>query len=171
MQCTSPIKQPHAVCRKCFMFHLDCISARHGSPRFSHTAPAARRDCISVYDVLSTQKLSWSSSAILVCFLNRRAYAFVIASGYKQELLCIIQSCFLKKYFKVNQLFSFSSDKDRRTDSRIRRKNTAQPRRESNPGLRILVALIRLSVLLSLSELKEKSWLGMIPTRASLHIF
>ena len=31
-----------------------------------------------------------------------------------------------------NQLFSFSSDKDRRTDSRIRRKNTAQPRRESN---------------------------------------
>ena len=31
-------------------------------------------------------------------------------------------------------LFSFSSDKDRRTDSRIRRKNTAQPRRESNPG-------------------------------------
>ena len=34
----------------------------------------------------------------------------------------------------VNQLFSFSSDKDRRTDSRIRRKKTAQPRRESNPG-------------------------------------
>ena len=31
-------------------------------------------------------------------------------------------------------LFSFSSDKDRRTDNRIRRKNTAQPRRESNPG-------------------------------------
>ena len=31
-------------------------------------------------------------------------------------------------------LFSFSSDKDRRTDSRIRRKNTAQPRQESNPG-------------------------------------
>ena len=31
-------------------------------------------------------------------------------------------------------LFSFSSDKDRRADSRIRRKNTAQPRRESNPG-------------------------------------
>ena len=31
-------------------------------------------------------------------------------------------------------LFSFSSDKDRTTDSRIRRKNTAQPRRESNPG-------------------------------------
>ena len=31
-------------------------------------------------------------------------------------------------------LLSFSSDKDRRTDSRIRRKNTAQPRRESNPG-------------------------------------
>ena len=31
-------------------------------------------------------------------------------------------------------LFSFSSDKDRRTDSRIRRKDTAQPRRESNPG-------------------------------------
>ena len=32
-------------------------------------------------------------------------------------------------------LFSFSSDKDRRTDSRIRRKNTAQPRRESNPDM------------------------------------
>ena len=30
-------------------------------------------------------------------------------------------------------IFSFSSDKDRRTDSRIRRKNTAQPRLESNP--------------------------------------
>ena len=27
-------------------------------------------------------------------------------------------------------LFSFSSEKDRRTDSRTRRKNTAQPRRE-----------------------------------------
>ena len=27
-------------------------------------------------------------------------------------------------------LFSFSSDKDRRTDSRIRRKNTVQPRQE-----------------------------------------
>ena len=39
--------------------------------------------------------------------------------------------------FISNQLFSFSSDKDRRTDSRIRRKKktkTAQPRRESNPG-------------------------------------
>ena len=34
-----------------------------------------------------------------------------------------------------NQLFSFSSDKDRRTDSRIRRKNTAQSRRESNPEI------------------------------------
>ena len=33
-------------------------------------------------------------------------------------------------------LFSFSSDKDRRTDSRIRRKNTAQPRRWSNPVVR-----------------------------------
>ena len=48
--------------------------------------------------------------------------------------------------FFFNQLFSFSSDKDRRTDSRIRRKST-------------------------LSELKEKSWLGMIPTRANLRIF
>ena len=69
-------------------------------------------------------------------------------------------------------LFSFSSDKDRRTDSRIRRKNTAQPRRESNlefarswvrfpAGLRCVFRLIRLSVLLSLSELKEKRiWLG-----------
>ena len=37
-------------------------------------------------------------------------------------------------------LFSFSSDKDRRTDCRIRRKYTAQPRRESNPrALRIPV--------------------------------
>ena len=45
-----------------------------------------------------------------------------------------------KTVFK--NLFSFSSDKDRRTDSRIRRKNTAQPRRESHRGrpLRILVA-------------------------------
>ena len=34
----------------------------------------------------------------------------------------------------VQILFSFSSDKDRRTDSRIRRKNTTQPCRESNPG-------------------------------------
>ena len=73
-------------------------------------------------------------------------------------------------------LFSFSSDKDRRTDSRIRRKNTAQPRRESNPGscefsqdpgfdsrrgCAVFFRLIRLSVLLSLSELKEKRiWLG-----------
>ena len=39
---------------------------------------------------------------------------------------------------KAQILFSFSSDKDRRTDSQIRRKNT------------------RLSVLLSLAELKEK---------------
>ena len=34
-----------------------------------------------------------------------------------------------------NQMpFSFTSGIDRRTDSRIRRKNTAQPRQESNPG-------------------------------------
>ena len=52
-------------------------------------------------------------------------------------------------------------------------KNTAQPRRESNPATRFrktlgsipggaalcFFRLIRLSVLLSLSELKEKSWL------------
>ena len=35
--------------------------------------------------------------------------------------------------FLYQNLFSFSTDKDRRTDSRIRRKNTAQPRWESNP--------------------------------------
>ena len=77
---------------------------------------------------------------------------------------------------KIQILFSFSSDKERRTDSRIRRENTAQPHRESNPGFcefpagcTVCFRLIRLSVLLSLSELKEKRiWLGMIPTRASL---
>ena len=37
-------------------------------------------------------------------------------------------------FFCNKILFSFSSDIDRRTDSRIRRKNTAQPRRESHPG-------------------------------------
>ena len=81
-------------------------------------------------------------------------------------------------------LFSFSSDKDRRTDGRIRRKNTAQPRRESNRGscefdsrrgfavFPVRLDLIRLSVLLSLCELKEKRiWFGMIPTRASLRFF
>ena len=44
------------------------------------------------------------------------------------------QKLLFEKYFKVNQLFSFSSAKDRRADSRIRQKKTAQPRRESNPG-------------------------------------
>ena len=69
-----------------------------------------------------------------------------------------------------NQLLSFSSDKDRRTDSLIRRKKkTAQPRWESKTlgsidsrrGCAAFFRLIRLSVLLlvSLSELKEKSWL------------
>ena len=60
-------------------------------------------------------------------------------------------------------LFSFSSDKDRRTDSRIRRKNTARATRirktlGSIPGGDALFffRLIRLSVLLSLSELKRK---------------
>ena len=82
----------------------------------------------------------------------------------------------LQKWSEIEQkyqiLFSFSTDKDRRTDSRIRRKNTAQPRRESNPrfpaGLRKTLGsipggaalcffrLIRLSVLLPLSVLKEK---------------
>ena len=86
-------------------------------------------------------------------------------------------------------LFSFSSDKDRRTDNRIRRKkHSAAPPGIEPRILRILVArsnhwatkpqrelrvnfrlspscqfffLIRLSVLLSLSELKEKRiWLG-----------
>ena len=68
-----------------------------------------------------------------------------------------------------NQLFSFSSDKDRRTDSRIRRKkHSAAPPGIEPRILRILGSipggaalcffrLIRLSVLLSLSELKEKS--------------
>ena len=37
-------------------------------------------------------------------------------------------------------------------------------------GCAVFFRLIRLSVLLSLSELKEKSWLGMIPTRASLRL-
>ena len=61
----------------------------------------------------------------------------------------------------IQILFSFNSDKDRRTDSWIRRKNTAQPRRESNPGSCEILSHalttelrshdgIRLSVLLSL---------------------
>ena len=45
------------------------------------------------------------------------------------------QRRFRGRYKRTNQiLFSFSSDKDRRIDSRIRRKNAAQPRQESNPG-------------------------------------
>ena len=41
----------------------------------------------------------------------------------------------LRKLLVFGQILcSFSFDKVRRTDSRIRRKNTAQPRRESNPG-------------------------------------
>ena len=50
----------------------------------------------------------------------------------------IYSSWIIQNYFycidNISQdqiLFSFSTDKDRRTDSRIRRKNTAQPRRES----------------------------------------
>ena len=48
--------------------------------------------------------------------------------------LCRVSGLFWAKSIISLKLFSFSSDKDRRTDSRIRRKNTAQPRRESNPG-------------------------------------
>ena len=58
---------------------------------------------------------------------------------------------------RIQILFSFSSNKDRRTDSRIRCKN--------------FFRLIRLSVL-SLSKLKEKRiWLGIIPTRAQVYEF
>ena len=62
----------------------------------------------------------------------------------------------LPNFLLLQILFSFSSDKDRRTDSRIRRKkHSAAP-----PGIFVVVSsffrLIRLSVLLSLSELKEK---------------
>ena len=78
----------------------------------------------------------------------------------------------------INQiLFSFSFDKDRtfrRTDSRIRRikKDSATPPGIEPRVLRNLVfRRIRLSVLLSLSDLKEKRiWLGMNPTRASFQL-
>ena len=56
---------------------------------------------------------------------------------------------------KKNQiLFSFSTDKDRRTDSRIRRKNTAQP------------AAVSSSIFVGAE--REENLIGMIPTRASL---
>ena len=45
-----------------------------------------------------------------------------------------------KSFYQI--LFSFSTDKDRRTDSRVRRKNTAQPRRESNPSEFTKVSLL-----------------------------
>ena len=61
------------------------------------------------------------------------------------------------------QILSLFSDKDRRTDSWIRRKkNTAQPCRGIERR-----ALPQLSGLLSLSEKRERIWSGMIPTRAS----
>ena len=41
----------------------------------------------------------------------------------------------LRLRLTLSILFSFSSDKDRRTDSRIRRKNTAQLRRNRTQGL------------------------------------
>ena len=74
-----------------------------------------------------------------------------------------------------NSLLSFSSDKDRRTDSRIRRSRKTQrsPTGNRTQGLvnssrTFFFRLIRLSTLLFLSELKEKRfWLEMIPTRAS----
>ena len=49
-------------------------------------------------------------------------------------LFFVLLPFFLKTKI-INQIvFSFSFDKGRRTDSRIRRKNTMQPRREANPG-------------------------------------
>ena len=58
-----------------------------------------------------------------------------------------------------NQLFSFSSDKDRRTAQWLERATRIRKILGSIPGGAALCffRLIRLSVLLSLSELKEKS--------------
>ena len=42
-------------------------------------------------------------------FLNRRAYAFIIASGYKQELLCIIESFFKNILKLINSSLSAPS--------------------------------------------------------------
>ena len=48
-------------------------------------------------------------------------------------------------------------------------KNSQDPRFDSRRGCAVFFPLIRLSILLSLSEMKEKRiWLEMIPTRASL---
>ena len=67
---------------------------------------------------------------------------------------------FQKTYPSYQILFSFSTDKDRRTDSRIRRKNTAQRCVfSSDPAV---------SSSIFVGAEREENLIGMIPTRASL---
>ena len=63
-----------------------------------------------------------------------RSVRFTIILHYKIKVFFL--TCKLALVGIIpNQLFSFSSDKDSRTDSRIRRKNTAQPAGNRTPGL------------------------------------
>ena len=70
-----------------------------------------------------------------------------------QEMWCNCRQVSRKKR-QIQILFSFSSDKDRRTDIRIRRKNndwnSQDPGFDSRRGCAVFFRLIRLSVLLSL---------------------
>ena len=84
-------------------------------------------------------------------FTGRFERKIDLSKTYVFEMVATATSCTIK--FSSSSSFSFSSEKDRRTDSRIRRNNTMG----SIPGgTALFFRLIRLSVLLSLSELKEK---------------
>ena len=66
---------------------------------------------------------------LVLRYLSAETIGVLTVTNYsiKLHMLCILYGC-IKKEDWDQILFSFSTDKDRRTDSRIRRKNTAQPR-------------------------------------------
>ena len=101
-----------------------------------------------------------------VLFLVKRSTASPLM--FRKKTKRIIRKLVLVLIIPYQIFFSFSSDKDRRTDSRIRRKtkHSAGPRRattnsqdpgfDSRRGCAVFFRLIRLPVLIPLSELKEK---------------
>ena len=121
----------------------------------------------------------WKSSWKWPTWLDALYTAHMLTKSYTGGVLVMSMTLWgafrSKRKKSSNQIFSSLSapGKDRRTGSRIRRKkHSAAP-----PGIELFnprrgcavffFRLIRLSVLLSLSELK-RIWFEMIPTRASL---
>ena len=119
---------------------------RNGCQKQNHNVYTQHASCVPWLKLISQTMvaidLSWLLYRCFVTFANQvQVTPFVLwirTSNTRKMKVDLLSQTLLKssKKVRVQIKFSslFSSDKDRRTDSRIGRKITAQPRRESNPG-------------------------------------